>query len=574
MDVVNKQVARIQQQLAGLTASQKMLTGALVVIMVMTLLYWGRYAGTAELEPLLNQSLSPTELGQIQDRLQAKGIKFKADGDRLLVPPDRQREILADLAFSKLLPRNMESGFDQMVAKLSPWASASERHAVYNRAKEMTCSQIIGLFPGVEHAQVMIDPTRTRHIGANIEPSATITIGMRDDDGRAAARKVAEGAAAVVAGAQAGLAPERINVVINGQPQRVRAPGQGGLAYGDEQLELRAQHQQRYIDSIMATLSYIPDVRVSVAVDLNMTETETEEQQVDPAKSFSKPRSTETEESETIDRGDAAEPGAVPNLGDRGTANGSLEIPGAGGTAGGAGGTSTTTSKEKTQFDNIPGYTKKRTKTGTGGATITSASVGVPRSYFVGVLRQKDPAKTPSHAEVDLFAAEKMKVMERAVRASAGMAEDAPVEVAQFDDLIPLVPAGVPQTATASIPLLIGSHSKEIALGGLALVSLFMVSMMVRKSSPAPALVGAGAMGGGSGLMGGAGGGGGAGPGATLLAGEALAGEARDGNPLLNAVELDEDAARTQQMLDQVSTLVKDNPDAAASLVKRWMNRD
>jgi len=84
----------------------------------------------------------------------------------------------------------------------------------------------------------------------------------------------------------------------------------------------------------------------------------------------------------------------------------------------------------------------------------------------------------------------------------------------------------------------------------------------------------AGAMGGGSGLMGGAGGGGGAGPGATLLAGEALAGEARDGNPLLNAVELDEDAARTQQMLDQVSTLVKDNPDAAASLVKRWMNRD
>ena len=29
-----------------------------------------------------------------------------------------------------------------------------------------------------------------------------------------------------------------------------------------------------------------------------------------------------------------------------------------------------------------------------------------------------------------------------------------------------------------------------------------------------------------------------------------------------------------EQMLDQVSTLVKDNPDGAAALVKRWLNRD
>src|SRR5688572_23531744 len=122
MDFVKNQFQRIQQQLAGLTASQKMLTAALVAVMVMTLLYWGRYAGTAEMVPLLEQSLSASEMGQIQDRLRAGKIPFEPSGDRLLVPADRQPEILADLTWSKSLPIMTESGFDQIVKKLNPWA--------------------------------------------------------------------------------------------------------------------------------------------------------------------------------------------------------------------------------------------------------------------------------------------------------------------------------------------------------------------------------------------------------------------------------------------------------------------
>jgi flagellar biosynthesis/type III secretory pathway M-ring protein FliF/YscJ len=41
----------------------------------------------------------------------------------------------------------------------------------------------------------------------------------------------------------------------------------------------------------------------------------------------------------------------------------------------------------------------------------------------------------------------------------------------------------------------------------------------------------------------------------------------------LGGVETDEQSLRNQQVLEQVSTLVKDNPDAAANLIKRWMNR-
>ena len=52
MDLLKKQLEKIQQQLAGLSASQKMLTASLVAIMVMTFVWWGRYASTSEMEPV------------------------------------------------------------------------------------------------------------------------------------------------------------------------------------------------------------------------------------------------------------------------------------------------------------------------------------------------------------------------------------------------------------------------------------------------------------------------------------------------------------------------------------------
>ena len=58
MDFLKAQLARLQHQFDQLTASQKMLSVSLVAIMVMTLLWRGRYAGQPEMEPLLSIPLS------------------------------------------------------------------------------------------------------------------------------------------------------------------------------------------------------------------------------------------------------------------------------------------------------------------------------------------------------------------------------------------------------------------------------------------------------------------------------------------------------------------------------------
>ena len=49
--------------------------------------------------------------------------------------------------------------------------------------------------------------------------------------------------------------------------------------------------------------------------------------------------------------------------------------------------------------------------------------------------------------------------------------------------------------------------------------------------------------------------------------------EVSEGIQSMDAVEVNDDSVRTQQIIGQVSNMVKENPDAAANLVKRWLNR-
>src|SRR3954451_19809224 len=121
MDVLKQQLARIQEQLRGLSASQKMLVASLLAIMLMTIVWWGKYAGTSETAPLFTAALKPDELIPIKSKLSAEGIPFQIDGDRILVPTEQHSHAMAVLAFDQLLPHSGGNLLD-VVTKLSPLA--------------------------------------------------------------------------------------------------------------------------------------------------------------------------------------------------------------------------------------------------------------------------------------------------------------------------------------------------------------------------------------------------------------------------------------------------------------------
>src|SRR5437660_37647 len=112
MDFLKSQFGRVQQQFGQLNASQKMLSVALMAIMVMTLVWWGHYAGTAEMELLVEQDFSTEEMGRVTAGLRARQIPYQSNGSRIMVPGDRRYEALSDLIYSQQIsPKDVTSVF-------------------------------------------------------------------------------------------------------------------------------------------------------------------------------------------------------------------------------------------------------------------------------------------------------------------------------------------------------------------------------------------------------------------------------------------------------------------------------
>src|SRR5918993_1478513 len=182
MDVLKAQLDRLQQQLAGLSVSQKMLAGSLAAIMVITLLWWSRYAAQAEMQPVLPQSFSQQELGPIAQELRAAGIKYTVAGDgRILVPTDKQEEALAVLSYAQVLPANTSTAFDEMLKQLNPFSSGATTEKMLTHAKGRMLADIIRLYPGVYTADVVLNAAAERRIGSGqaVVPTATINIRTR-----------------------------------------------------------------------------------------------------------------------------------------------------------------------------------------------------------------------------------------------------------------------------------------------------------------------------------------------------------------------------------------------------------
>src|SRR5216110_1083925 len=98
MEFLKSQLSRVQEQFAQLTASQKMLAMALVVITVMTLYWWTTFAGKADMEVLFDQRMSGDQMSQAIGQLSAAGIDAQAVGDRLHVAADKKLQAIGLLS--------------------------------------------------------------------------------------------------------------------------------------------------------------------------------------------------------------------------------------------------------------------------------------------------------------------------------------------------------------------------------------------------------------------------------------------------------------------------------------------
>jgi flagellar M-ring protein FliF len=564
MDFLKSQGQKIREQLAGLTPSQKMLAGSLVVIMVMTLAWWSRYAGSSEMVALLEQDFSDESLSRATMLLKREQIPYKVVGKRVHVASDRQFEAIAALGYEQLLPQDTSSAWETIIEKMdSPWNPQSKQDQVFNHAKEVLLGQVLRAVKGIRKAQVVIDNQQKRSFGDDRrEPTASVQI-TTDDGGGKSGKRLAEVAANVVAGAVSGMKRSSVHVIVDGASHTIHDAGEDTFAEGAQSIMEGIEWGERYYAEKMERhLHRInPGIMATVTVDPQITSRQIEKQESDKGKTFGKEveLNERTEENSTTSRA-PAEPGAVPNVGANVGANQSLSV-GAGG--GGAGeGTSNSTTENKTKIQLFPSTVREWIKSPAGAIAVVGASISVPRSHFVRIFKQSYPdAKEPDDEALKPIVDKEMPSL-RGIALGALPIDEKKVQMNVFYDCLPSGPpeAAAQASAATSFPLgAIRGYAKEIALGALAVMSLFMMSMMVRKGSPAAVAAPPAERE--------------RKPPAPIPAAEDVAGEAVEGDQTMEAVEIDGQAVKTQQMISQVQTMVRDNPDAAANLVKRWLNR-
>ena len=375
MGFLKQTLLQVQEHLKGLSLSQRVAIALCVGLIAVSMAWLMHWSVTPDMVALLDQSFKPQELSSAQRELDRLNVPYKVSGDRILVPADKRDWLLARLQESEALPSDMSIGFAKLMESQSIFVSYDDAQWQRQVALGNELARVLKKFTDVRGASVFIDRPVKRGFGENrSEPKASVFLEMRPN--AAVNRPFVDAIASFVSGAVVGMRPEDVSIVDATTGQRYEATGKDGAISADF-LDDRRKKEEHYAQKIRDHLSYIRGVLVGVFAELETEARRTEERKLGNPLQLEEETTTDTERTASAD----GEPGVIPNAGAR--------VP-AGNT-----GTNREQTTEKARFakgdekvivsENMRGVIKRLT-----------ASINVPRSYFVNVFKQVNGAdKSP-----------------------------------------------------------------------------------------------------------------------------------------------------------------------------------
>lgn len=563
MNQLQRVLAEIQTYLGKMSVTQRLLIGSTVVIAVMTLFLVTQYAGGPSMVAL--PGIPPEDQARVMTSLSLANFRVDQKDGTIVVAAGSQRDALAHLTESGDLPDDTTVMFSTLLSK-QDWKHSREQHRQqYNLAHQNELAAIISSMSGVRSAKVMIDNPERQGLGrTSLDPSASVTV--FPSNGRPLDQSAVNAIASLVAGSVSSLQLERVQIIDGVTRQLRRATDESTMLAGTY-LDHRAKVEGETLRKLESLLAYIPGVIVAVTaeVDVSRVSEQTRSHLKEGEGSVSMILS---EESTTVEQGGAAV-GAEPGL----RSNAGADIN-QGTTSSKSGGSQ---EESDTKFENAIGTKIRDLVDPRGMPTFLAASVNVPESYVSELIRLENPpadGAEPENPTPDAVRARfdeirqqiEMSVKPHLKTRSDGIVlVDGEVQVAMIPTQV-LASMGTASAGGGGVMGLLGgggagglvgdSLLDTALLGGLALVSLTMMVMMVRRSSKkvdlptAEELVGIPPI---------------------LDRGDDMVGEAEEGEGALAGIEIGEDDVERNKMLDQISELIASEPQKAASLMGRWM---
>jgi flagellar M-ring protein FliF len=566
MEALRRTFATIQKQLGSLSGAHKVIVGCACVIVLLALalvVVLGGRPTRVELLPGATQE----DQQRAKAHLDTLGIETAWDSaGRLVVPQKDAARASSVLARSNLLPNDKALYFENLLARQSWMNSRQVNDQAFRIALENELARMVGDINGVESARVRIDIPEVRGLGAGVRtPKASVT--AKSADGRALSQGVVDAIAGVVEGSIAGLRLEHVTVIDAGSGAK-RSVTTDASSSPTLAMEHAAKVEAQTSRKLQELLAYIPGVVVAVTASVDVTRSTAQVQSYLPSGQGSV--AIEKKTSEVTTSSSESSGAAAPGV----QANQTADI-----TRSGAGSGTASKSAEETVENEV--RIGSRTETiidPRGQSTSVAVSVNVPTGYVSRLLESGGASKPDAKAVRDHFDQEVrpsiVAVLQPHLRAMVSQAHASlpPQQLkAMIEESISvsLVPGDIPADTVQAAGILsslggasggVGGLGGLIEKGVLAVLALFAVgfmAMLVRRSGKraetptAEELVGL--------------------PPALETVGDVV-GEADEGEAALAGIEVNESEMEAAKRLEQVGEMVGSNPDAAARLVRRWIN--
>jgi len=558
MDQLRQALANIQQQIGKMTASQKLLLASLVVIAGMTLFLVSQYAAKPAMVDLMAAG------GQVDTvrSLQGGGFNASIVNGQVVVPEGQERYALAYLSESGQLPGDTTLLFSNLISSQDWKASSSQHRQQFNIALQNELSRIISHFTSIKKANVILDVPQSTGLG-RASKAATASISLFTVSGGPISQDMVDATSRLVSGAVSGLMPNNVQV-IDGTTGKARTVSDEDSQISSRYLEYSTQVEKHTKKKLEELFGYIPGVVVSITARVDITQVHSsEELYATPGEGTVSLVTTDKTVSNTSTE---ASPGAESGVRSNQTA--SINT-------GSGNGASTQGETGETQFENKVGIKQKTVIDPRGMPTHLSASIIIPQEYIESIIKRsrpvvegEDPAPI-TDTEADDFFQTIRSTFESLIQPHLiGVGPDGSstpgsltVTMAPLGSAIGIMgdiqKAGFVGSLTGGSGML-GSMSDLVEKGFIVLlagVSFIMMLMMVKRSSKRIEL-----------------------PSAQDLVGvpphldtiDDLIGEAGEGENVMTGIEIDDQIVQVQQLREQVSELIKQDPESAAALVERW----
>jgi len=476
-------LTRTWQQLASLfgklSPSQRLTLVAVPVIVFAAfgVLMWK--GSTSSYVPLSwGKVFSNDELRSAEQTLIEAGLDdFRTQGQRILVPASDVERYNAALLVEGNLPTNSMSEFEKQFEKSSVFASREQLQTLKDIALRNQLAIVLRAVPDIEDASVTWARPESRR-WPDRGGKVTATVSLRPRRGRTLEPKVVRSVRHAVASMVPDLAPEDVTVFDQSTATAYTADRDGD-PFDTELVRKIEEHSERYRRQIAEALAYIPDVIVAVHVDIeNLKSQHVREQMVNSKQTVAIETGERTRTTSSTERATNGEPGAVSNV------PRNLQLN--------SGPTRTSSDSESDNSTRvIPSYTMTDKEFLSAMPKAVQVSVSIPEDYFrdVAIARgfsegTTDAEKAAFRQQVATISTEELEKVRK--HALALIPADSPDTAVHVTSVTRLQPDDIPDTLPWSVRAteLAREWGGTVGLGLFAAWALWMLGRSLPKTAP------------------------------------------------------------------------------------------